>query len=258
LTEYLFGDSDLAGHRLKILAEVYADSTKAFVIGHVRRKPRLFFDVGCGPGYTTHLIANVLGCEQAVGLDNSEHFISLAQKSATDSVSFQLHDVTKIPFPAGPADLLFCRFLMTHLLDPQAALSRWATQVVPKGLLLIEEVETIMTANPIFTEYLQIVDAMLKAQNRMLYIGPSLDSIHPPGSLKKVRSTLNQLVVPTHQAALMFYLNIQTWKRQPFVRTNYYSSSIENLEKAMGILSAAKKDEIEIQWTLRQMVFESR
>jgi trans-aconitate methyltransferase len=165
LTQYLFGDSDLAGHRLKVLAEVYADSTKSFVVDSIKKKPRVFFDLGCGPGHTTHLIANALGCEQAVGLDNSEHFISLAQTSATDRVSFHLHDVTTIPFPAGSADLLFCRFLMTHLRDPQAALSRWGTQLNAKGLLLIEEVETISTSNRIFAAYLEIVDAMLKNQN---------------------------------------------------------------------------------------------
>jgi hypothetical protein len=68
---------------------------------------------------------------------------------------------------------------------------------------------------------------------------------------------VKQLPVPTQKAAAMFYLNIQTWKHQPFVRASYSSSSIENLEKMMGNLSAEKK-EVEIEWSLRQMVFESR
>lgn len=38
-----------------------------------------------------------------------------------------LHDVTCIPFPVREADPIFCRFLLTHLHDPQALLLKWAS-----------------------------------------------------------------------------------------------------------------------------------
>lgn len=142
---YAFGDSDLAARRLQLLGEVFAPSTRAFLQASVSREPSLVVDLGCGPGYTTHFLAETLPCGRAVGLDHSDHFISLAQQTATQRVSFQAHDVTQVPFPTGPADLLYCRFLLTHLRDPEAVVARWTDQLRPGGLLLMEEAESRRT-----------------------------------------------------------------------------------------------------------------
>jgi trans-aconitate 2-methyltransferase len=256
LTRYLFGDSDLAGRRLKILADVYADSTRSFVIESVQKKPRLFLDLGCGPGHTTLMLADALACEQAAGLDNSRHFISLAQKSATDRVFFHLHDVTKIPFPTGPADVLFCRFLMTHLDKPQMVILKWATQLNPRALLLMEETEDILTTNKAFIVYIGMVEALLKAQSRNLYVGPILDKMKMPDSLIKVKSMVKRLAVPTQKAALLFSLNIQTWKKEPIVLENYPSSFVEDLEESLKQMSMKDGAETDIEWNLRQIVLE--
>ena len=91
---YLLGDTYLAARRLKVLAEVYKESTRSFVLESVDDDPHLLVDLGCGPGHTTHFLADILRCDRAVGLDNSEHFIELARKTETDLISFRLHDVT--------------------------------------------------------------------------------------------------------------------------------------------------------------------
>ena len=54
--QYLFGDSDIAARRLEVLAEVFAEPTRAFFLEAVPKRPRLAVDLGCGPGYTTHLL----------------------------------------------------------------------------------------------------------------------------------------------------------------------------------------------------------
>lgn len=256
MVRYLFGESDLAAHRLKVLADVFADSTKSFVLRAVAKKPRLFVDLGCGPGHTTHLVASALQCDQAVGLDKSENFISLAAKLSTDRISFRLHDITRTPFPAEPADLLFCRFLITHLRDPLAVISRWATQLNSGGRLLMEEVEYIQTTNETFTAYLDIVEAMLKDQSGNLYVGPILDGFEAHGMLKTASSVVTQFPVRTHRAAAMFSLNIQTWKNQPFVVANYSSSLIADLEERLKQLAGERSDTPEIEWGLRHIALE--
>jgi trans-aconitate methyltransferase len=126
---YLFGDSDVAAQRLELVSQVFCESTRAFLLDAVEFKPRLAVDLGCGPGYSTHLLSRVLKCKWTVGLDNSANFFSLAQKTATERVLFYLHDVTNVPFPVSPVDLIYCRFLLTHLKDPGEAISKWATQL---------------------------------------------------------------------------------------------------------------------------------
>src|SRR5690242_278432 len=71
---YLFGDTDRAAVRLQVLAEVFAESSRAFLQDVVKMPPRLVLDLGCGPGYTTRLLDETTQCARAVGLEYSEHF----------------------------------------------------------------------------------------------------------------------------------------------------------------------------------------
>jgi trans-aconitate methyltransferase len=184
--EYQFTDTDLAAQRLKYLAEVYAESTRDFILDAVSFQPRLVLDLGCGSGYATHLLAGLTQCSQIVGLDNSERFIARAERNKTDRVSFYVHDVTSVPFPVGPCDLLYCRYLLTHLKHPFDTIEKWATQVESKGLLLLEEVEWIHTQNETFTMYLNIVDALLASQSHQLYVGPVIHRMKSSDLLEKI------------------------------------------------------------------------
>jgi len=254
--QYLFGDSDIAARRLEVLAEVFAEPTRAFVLEAVAERPRLAVDLGCGPGCSTKFLAGILDFDCIVGLDSSEHFISLAKKNQPEKFSFHLHDVTTVPFPVEPGDMLYCRFLLTHLPDPQAVVAEWAAQLRPKGLLLMEEVEWIRTRNSVFGFYLSIVEDMLTDKSAALYVGPALDRLRSAPGLERRSSKVANLLVPTHHAAAMFYLNIRTWKDQPFVRDNYSVSTIERLEKDLENLAGKSSGEMEIEWGLRQIVFE--
>jgi len=56
---YLFGDTDVAARRFQVLAEVFADSTRPFLQQAVTGSRHLAVDLGCGPGFTTHLLSTV-------------------------------------------------------------------------------------------------------------------------------------------------------------------------------------------------------
>ena len=85
MTGYAFGDTDDAARRLVLLAETFADSSSPFMRGSVEARPRLAIDLGCGPGYSTHLVADTLNPEHTAGLDNSESFLALAHAQTTAS-----------------------------------------------------------------------------------------------------------------------------------------------------------------------------
>ena len=253
---YLFGDSDLAAHRLEVLARVYRAPTEAFLRESVTERPSLAVDLGCGPGFTTHLIAETLSCERAIGLDNSEHFISLTRPRATSAVSFQLHDVTQVPFPAGSCDLIYARYLLTHLRKVDSLVQSWGTQLRPLGLLLLEEPEWIRTDNPAFNAYLTIVEAMLGSQGSELYAGRVLDRIADTDRLQRRSSVLRRYPVSTHDAATLFTLNIGTWKSQPFIDAHYDADEIHALEKQLKSLIDTDPSVSDIEWGLRQIAFE--
>jgi trans-aconitate 2-methyltransferase len=253
---YAFRDTDTATERLKILNDVFAESSGQFLRESVTFRPNLALDLGCGPGYTTHLLAELLNCERVVGLDTSERFIHLAQEGASDRVSFYMHDVTCVPFPVGPADLIYCRYLVTHLRDPQAAVETWATQLCTGGLLLIEENEWIRTGHEVFERYIGIVEAMLAGQSNDLYAGRELDRLKDTNSLKQRSSEVRRLRVPYQRAAAMFYLNIQTWKANSFIQNNYPRDEIEQLQQDLKSLSGQSSDAGYSEWGIRQLAFE--
>lgn len=253
---YLFGDTDLAARRLEVLAEVFAESTRAFLLAADIDRQRLAVDLGCGPGYSTHLLSDLLECDHVAGLDRSEHFISLAQKTKEENVSFHLHDVATVPFPVGPGDLLFCRFLLTHVREPQAVVAKCVTQLRPKGLLLMEETEWIDTENAVFATYVEIVEAMLEHQRTSLYVGPALNSLENLDTLRKRMSRIGRLAVTNDRAATMFFLNMQTWKRNPFVQENYSPAVLDQLEGNLRALAEEPTSERGIEWGLRQLVYE--
>lgn len=155
-TVYTYGEGDLAADRLALLAELSERASRSFLSEAVGFRPRLALDLGSGLGHSTHLIAEVLEPDQVVGVERSANFLSKAQASAQEGISFVEHDVTQMPLPhGGEADLIYTRMLLFHLTNPEGAVTDWLAQLAPGGLLLLEEVEQIETEHPVFRAYLE-------------------------------------------------------------------------------------------------------
>ena len=253
---YTFGDTDLAARRLALLAETFAGSSRAFIREAGGGDLRMAADLGCGPGYSTHLLADVLAPDHTVGLDNSESFLALARPTTTASVSFRLHDITTGPFPSGPYDLLFSRFELTHLQCPEAVVELWGTQLGERGLLLMEEVEYIDATHPVFTSYLDIQQAMLAKQGNSLYIGPVLDRISDTDSLKRRSSKVQAVPIPAARAAQMFHMNLGVWRHNDFVRRTYDPAELDDLESSLATITSGDGEVTPVEWGLRRIVME--
>jgi trans-aconitate 2-methyltransferase len=256
MTIYLFGDTDLAAQRLRFVAEAYDEATRAFVHDCGHHQPGLVVDLGCGPGYSTRLLAEVLRGTHTVGLDNSARFIALAQQESMAQMAFHCHDVEQVPFPVPPADVLFCRLLLTHIAQPQDTLTRWATQIQSHGRLLIQEVEWIHTNSATFTTYLEMQQTTLTRQAHCLYIGPVLDAMPVPELLRRRASQVQRVAVAPAHVATMFWLNFQTWKHHPTVQTQFAATQLTRLEDDLRQLADTTRSDVEIVWGLRELVYE--
>jgi len=251
---YAFGDNDLAALRLAKVAEVFAPASRAFLLECAEAEPGLALDLGCGPGYTTRMVSEALHPRRTVGMDRSSSFLDVARPTATKGVSFIQHDVTQVPFPTGAADLVYCRFLLTHLARPEAQVARWATQLRPGGLLLIEEVEAIRTENPVFGAYLEVVAAMLAHRGNELYVGSLLDAAPDAPSLRRQSSRVATLSPTMRQAAGMFLMNLRVWRNGSFIRSAYPDRVIDGLESDLAALGGSD-DSACITWKLRQISY---
>ncbi len=254
---YLFGDSDVAAHRLRVLAEVFAESSRRFLRAAAPDRPGLAVDVGCGPGYTTRLVADVLRPLRTVGIDRSEAFTTEARRvGGGGNVSYLVHDAAAVPFPVGPADLIYARFVATHLRDPAATIRSWATQLVPGSRLLLDEVDSISTANRVLSRYLTILTALLDHQGNSLYVGPTLSNVAAPGLLRSKIDTVRRLRVPDRRAATMFRLNLETWRDHPFVADTYGADAIRRLAGELEAEACVADAASTTEWGMRQIAFE--
>ena len=256
---YLFGDSPTARQRLDVLAQTFQGPTREFLSGFTPPASNLAVDLGCGPGHTTHLIAELMPFQRVVGLDSSESFVESASECSGSRVSFLTHDVTATPFPTPPADLMFCRFLLPHLPDPARALTRWASQLSGSGVALLEEVHWIVTENPVFDSYLKALTRVLEAQSMELYAGARLPKLLNGSGLQVASDDTRRLRVANRDAAAMFSMNIRAWGPTAQALELYETKFLGSLHSELvAIAEGASNGQSEIAWGMRQVVLTPR
>jgi ubiquinone/menaquinone biosynthesis C-methylase UbiE len=171
---YAFGDSERAAQRLALVARVFEPASRAFLAEAGRRGIALALDLGCGPGYTTELLASALGSERCVGIDASPTYVEAAQRRAPTGCEFLCHDVLALPYPTGRADLIYARFLVTHLADAAAALGAFVSQLAPRGRLLLDEVEWIRSDGARSGAISRSSRRCSRRRGQCLFVGPRL------------------------------------------------------------------------------------
>jgi trans-aconitate 2-methyltransferase len=253
---YAFGDSAPAARRLGLLADLFEPPSRAFLERFAGRRLGLAVDLGCGTGHTSRLLAAVLSPRRTLGLDQSAAFVARAAGEAPPRVAFAVHDVTVVPFPAGPADLCCCRLLLSHLADPAAALAAWATQLASGGLLLADEVERIHTADPALRGYLDVAAALLASRGQTLEVGPLLHRLPDPPGLRRRHDRVATLAPPAARAAAMFAANLAVWGDQAVRDRVVGERELDALADALAAVAGGGRSAA-ITWELRQLAWEA-
>ena len=251
---YLFGDSDLAARRLQLLANVFEPSTREFLQRFVALDPGEVLDLGCGPGYSTRLLAELFPQAKVLGVDNSARFIELARARHRGHARFEMADVTR-PLPGGPYHLIFGRYLLTHLAEPAAVVAQWSQALEPGGAIAVEENDAINTLEPAFAKYLHIVAEMLAAQRQQLYVGQQFDQISGVPRLAKTASECVPIRACDRDAAAMFAMNIRGWRDQIFITQNYSQGELDSLQRRLDELAGEDSERSSIIFIRRRLVF---
>jgi len=190
-----------------------------------------------------------------VGLDASPVYVEAARRRAPGPCEFLCHDVLALPYPTGRADLIYARFLVTHLADPAAALGAFASQLAPRGRLLLDEVEWIRSDGTAFARYLALVEAVLASQGQCLFVGPRLGALAERHAHSR-ESRVRELAVDPRDAAGMFSLNWETLRQHEAVSARTTASEREALAAELAALRDGETQAPPITWGLRQVGFE--
>lgn len=254
--DYNLGDSDLAAERLALVARVFEPAMRAFLERSAPRHPRLALDLGCGPGHTTEIVAEVAEAERTIGLDISEKFLAQARGRTGERLEFIRHDVTTVPFPIRPADLIFARLLVSHLPGPERQVARWAGELAPGGALLCDEVERIESRLEPFSRYMALVEARFRASGGDLYVGSRLDAVRAGNGFRRRSSDLVRVAPLTADAAAMARLNLHVMRSAGRLEGFATPAELDQIECGLDELRESGASG-EIVWTLRQIVFET-
>src|SRR5262245_29466945 len=123
---YALATGKAADNRLRILHRVYGPGTRRVLRKAGLRRGMCVADFGCGVGMVTEQLAELIGLDgHVVGVDVSGAQIAQARvrlKGRAANASFVETSAIRTGLPPDTFDLIYCRFLLIHLADPDRAL----------------------------------------------------------------------------------------------------------------------------------------
>ncbi len=248
---YTFGTSKTAADRLEKISKFFNPLAISFINEYLDYSVDTAMDLGCGPGFTTNMLFTVLNCQKVYGLDISDEFLIIASKKFTNC-TFINHDVTKTPFPVS-SELIYVRFLLSHLKNGPRLVDRWVKELRPQGMLFIEEVEDVITKNAIFQKYLDINRGLVGSQGAELFVGGKLaKAIYEANVLCNECFTIP---VSNWEAATWFYPNtISVWEQEEYVREKLSQTERREISEKLLRIKESHDQNSEITWYMRRLV----
>jgi SAM-dependent methyltransferase len=132
-------------NRLSVIADALQPAT-AGLIGKVGKiEGRTIVDAACGGGDVCLYLAELAGpTGKAVGFDVDGEKLAIAREEASarglSNVEFVQANVLD-PWPVAGADLVYARFILTHLPEPEHFLERATDALRPGGHLVVEDID---------------------------------------------------------------------------------------------------------------------
>ena len=251
--KYTFGTDEAAAQRLESIARFFNPPAVDFIRGNVDGPVRTAVDLGCGPGYTTDMLSSAIDCQDVYGLDTSSAFLKMAAYRFPHC-TFVEHDVTRAPFPVR-AEVMYVRFLLSHLRDVVDLLNLWTTQLESGGRLLVDELEMVETEVPVFKEYLAVNEDLVASQGASLYVGGLLAN-----GVYNAEVSSNECVeipVANGTAATWFLPNTLTiWEEDPFVLDRVAPARRREISDEIRRIQEAGDPRAGNTWRMRRLVLQ--
>lgn len=145
MTDYVIRGGLAGRDRLRVLAEVMQPSTNHFLDQLGPLTGRRCLDVGSGGGDVTRELVRRTGpAGHVVGVDFDTAKLELARSEAqadgVTNVEFRSARIGEDPID-GPFDLVYSRFLLTHLKEPGKAVAQFHDLLPRGGIVALEDID---------------------------------------------------------------------------------------------------------------------
>ena len=219
-SRYIIHGGQQGADRLSILAHAMWPFTRPFLHEAGLQSGMKCLDIGCGNGAITMRIFSEIGpTGEITGVDFDPAIIQIAKQNSVphqSNVHFQVLDIENHNLDSCAYDFIFCRFLLSHLKSPEAALQKINSALRPNGILAVEDVDVAghfcHPPSSAFRRYVELYEraGIKKGVNPL--IGPILPELLESRGIRDVGL---KVVLPTFrngegkQMALLTMLGIQ-------------------------------------------------
>jgi SAM-dependent methyltransferase len=199
---YVIGGGQQGKDRLRLLSDVLFPTTSRLLRDAGLARGMRCLDVACGGGHVTLFLAREVGPDGAVvGTDADAEILALARADAAaeglHNVEFRLADVQR-EAGAGQQDLIYARFILTHLRDPRAGIEAMLRASRPGGMIVIEDIDFSGSFchphTPAYQRHVELYRQVVQRRGGDSDIGPRLPGLLRDAGLQDVRVNVVQPV----------------------------------------------------------------
>ena len=237
-SHYSFGDNPLAAQRLEYLAAALAPSSRRFLESTKPDRVELAIDLGSGIGATTALLRDVTNSQRVIGYERSENFLAIARHRYPD-LTFRDVDVLSPVYPDREVNLIYSRFLLTHIHRPADVLNTSVHHLRPGGRLLLEETAALSSPVPALSRYYEMVEQLQAHHGQETLIGKRLGTLAAGVPGARSSSVLKEIPIAAAVMARLHAMNLATWKTDPFMLETHGLSVLEDLGAELKTIAAA-------------------
>lgn len=146
-SSYIIRGGEAGRDRLRVIGRVLWPTTEALLRRVGIPPDASCLDVGCGGGDVTVKLRQLVPVGSVLGLDLDPVKIEMAESDSAAAgltdIEFRVEDVTEPPpsTDVGRFEVVYGRFVLTHLTDPAAAVANLLARVAPGGTLIVEDID---------------------------------------------------------------------------------------------------------------------
>ena len=142
--EYSLATGEAAVRRLTALHRTYSPAGRRVLLRAGLKPGMSVADFGCGVGATTCMLAEMVGpTGHVTGIDLNASQLEqgriLCKAQGRTNAVFVEASATATGLPRNSFDMVYCRYLLLHLVDPAAGLSEMLAILKPGGVLVVED-----------------------------------------------------------------------------------------------------------------------
>ena len=187
-------------NRLRILSRVMWPSTLSLLQRAGIRPGMACLDIGCGGGDVSRELAHLVGpAGRVVGMDIDEVKIDLARQEAATlgipNLEFRACNLCETE-PQAEFDLVYARFLLTHLPDPDPIIAKIRHALLPGGVFVVADIDFrgyfSYPESAAFARYVALYTEAVQRRGGDPNIGPRLPALLKSAGFEKIQMSVAQ------------------------------------------------------------------